>query len=598
MTGTAGSASPHRSPSRVGPIGASYTPRQRAEQLIALGRTALAAVALVAIWLDPSSPARYAQLTYALCVLYLVYAAFLATLVWLAQVSLARLGAVSHGLDLVIYTVLIYLSEGVASPFFAFFVFSLLGATLRWGWRGVLWTGLAAITAFIGAGLFAQTVLQDPDFELNRFIIRSAYLAMVAALLGYMSAYQGRLHGELSRLAAWPRNPPSERLIEHALRQTAAVLEAPRVLMLWEEAEEPWRYTASLVEGEHSWLREPPVEGAGMVSEILEGRSFLCLDCADPSAATLYVSDRGLEWWPGTPLHETLRERFAIKPVLGLALSGSRFRGHLLVLDKPDMTSDDLMLGEVLTRQVAADLEQFYLQGKLEQAAVSSERARVGRDLHDGVLQSLSGISLQLKAAQVLLGSDVDAARARLQEIEGLLAAEQRDLRFVVQGLRPVAFDPADVAASLTAHLRELGRRIEGHWNLRVELDVAVLPQPLSERLALDLYRIAQEALVNAARHGKARVARVTMAQRGDRVAVAVADDGRGFDFEGRLDLAALIRRQSGPRSLIERVVALGGELEVVSSGSGARIELSLPSAGPARRPEQGVERGADTDGR
>ncbi|HEX2219053.1 MAG TPA: sensor histidine kinase, partial [Gemmatimonadales bacterium] len=233
--------------------------------------------------------------------------------------------------------------------------------------------------------------------------------------------------------------------------------------------------------------------------------------------------------------------------------------------------------GGIVARQVIADLNQSYLQQRLQQAAVAEERARFARDLHDGVLQSLTGLALQLKTLERLIATDPKAARARLADLQALLAAEQADLRFFVRQMKPIPLSRTEVNAGLLAHLRELAARTERQWGLRVELTAGPLTRQLSEPLAHGVYRILQEALTNAARHGGATVARVELAERDDRLHLTVADDGRGFPFRGRYDLAALGLMHQGPASLKERVASLGGDLTIDSSESGARLEVSLP---------------------
>jgi hypothetical protein len=218
------------------------SPQQsRIERLIAITRVVMASAALLAIWLDPSQPARYAQIAYASLTCYLVYALALALLAWQAVVSWRRLQLITHVLDLAFFSLLIYLTEGRDPPFFVYFVFSLVCATLRWRWQETLWTAVAALTMFIGIGVYAAIVLHDPGFALNRIIIHAVYLALAAALPGYLGAHKHRVDRHMSKLAAWPRGTFREvsALIQNKLAHAADLLHALRVLMCWEEPEEP-----------------------------------------------------------------------------------------------------------------------------------------------------------------------------------------------------------------------------------------------------------------------------------------------------------------------------------------------------------------------
>ena len=135
--------------------------RQRSERLIALGRGVLAGLSLLAIWLDPSEPAKYAQSTYSLLAAYLAYALLLAAWAWTAGLIVVRLALVTHAIDGLIFTALIYLTEGPTSPFFVFFVFSLFAAALRWQWQGVLWTAFAILELAVGVAEHAGLRVGD-----------------------------------------------------------------------------------------------------------------------------------------------------------------------------------------------------------------------------------------------------------------------------------------------------------------------------------------------------------------------------------------------------------------------------------------------------
>lgn len=560
-----------------------YSPQSRAERLIAAGRVVLAAFSLLAIWLDPSEPTKYANTAYALLSVYVAYAVGVALLMWCSEAPLGRQVVITHAFDLAVFSLFMYFTEGPTSPFFVYFVFSLLCATLRWQWRGTLWTAVAALAMFIGMGVYAGEVLRDPDFELNRFIIRSVYLAVVAALLGYLGVFEQRARREISQLAAWPPVVPREirSLVREILEYAARVIGAPRALLAWEEPEEPWLRLASWSRGEFQWSREPPGAFQPLVAEPLAGADFLCPDARAPLPTVLWTSDGGFQRWQGAPLHPDLSARFAVGAVLALALRGEGFEGRLFSLDKPGMTSDDLVLGGVVARQVATRMEHFYLSRELQQAAATEERIRLARDLHDGLLQSLTATALQLETVGPLLEKEPEAARARLLEIQRLIAAEQRDLRSFVRRLKPAPLGPAEAQSDLVAGLKELAQRMERQWGLRVELSVARMEAGIPEALAHDIYRMVHEALVNTARHAGASLGRVEIGAQDNRVRITVADNGRGFPFRGHYDHAALTAMRLGPVTLRERVESLGGSLAIDSSEAGARLDITVPLVGP-----------------
>jgi len=554
-----------------------HGPAKRSERLIATGRTALAAVFLFAIWLDPSEPAAYAQETYALLTVYLGYSLLIVALLEFSDRSIERLGLLSHLIDIPAFTAFIYLTQGPTSPFFVYFVFSLLAAALRWQWRGVLSTALAILSIYIALGVYTRAVLHDPAFELNRFIIRSIYLAVVAILLAYLSAYEQQLRGELVRLAAWPRHVPPGSLIQESLRHAAGILGATRAAMVWEETEEPWLYRATLANDEFECTQEPATSAEPLVPEALAEADFLCLDATRRRPTVLYTTAAGLVRERLPPLAADLRARFAGKSILSLYLHGADFQGRLFLLDKPGLTVDDLVVGRIVARQMAAELDQFYVQQRLQQAAVSEERVHFARELHDGVLQSLTGLNLQLKALEQLIEADPKAAHKRLTELQDLVTTEQRDLRFFVRQMRPLPLSRTEVNSSLIPYLEELCERAERQWRLRVALSVGALSRQLPEALAHGVYRIVQEAFANAARHGQARAVRVDLHTQNDALRLEIADDGCGFPFRGRHDLAALNAMGEGPRSIKERVAALDGALIIESQSSGARLEIDFP---------------------
>jgi signal transduction histidine kinase len=236
--------------------------------------------------------------------------------------------------------------------------------------------------------------------------------------------------------------------------------------------------------------------------------------------------------------------------------------------------------GEVLldgsTRRVVADIQQFFSKPRIEKAAMQDERARLGRELHDGLLQSLAGAAIQLEVIARLIATDPDAAKARLRELSLLFGEQQRDLRRWIDSARATPAPAMAPVAELAAAIEKLRQRVARQHGLRVDVvlpEVGSVPRSVGEHV----YRIVQEGLTNIGKHARARIARVELRIAIDRVQLVIADDGVGFPFHGTLDLDALQHRCAGPRSITDRVAALKGTLTVASSLSGAQLLVSLP---------------------
>lgn len=555
--------------------------QRRAEYLIAIGRLVLATFSLLAIWLDPSTPGRHAQIAYALLSGYVAYSLLLTALLWRAHTPLGNLPFFTHAFDLFLFTLFMFFTEGPTSPFFAYFVFSLFCATLRWSWRGVLWTAAIAMTTFIGMGIYAGKILENPDFELNRFIIRSVYLAVIASLLGYLGLYEERQRGELSGLAAWPRiiHDEPRALAREMLRHAAGILRAPRILFVWEEEEEPWIHFASWSHGDFRYTREPPDAFGPLVAEPLHGTDFLCLDTNLPVSTVIQASPAGPQRWSGEPLNPAFQARFGIRAALSLGLEGKGLQGRLFVLDKKGMTSDDLVLGRIVANELATRMDHSNMLKQLQRSAAVEERVRMARDLHDGLLQSLTGAALQLETAQRLMEADPHKAQQRLLEIQRLIAAEQKELRSYVEEMKSSLLSRAKTDSDLATRLKELAERVERHWSIRVEMELRNLPPGIPHSLGQEIYFLVHESLINAARHANASSVRAELGVEDNHVNIIVSDNGRGFSFRGRYDHDELTTLKRGPITLRERAAALGGRLTIDSADAGARLEIAIPLA-------------------
>jgi NarL family two-component system sensor histidine kinase LiaS len=226
---------------------------------------------------------------------------------------------------------------------------------------------------------------------------------------------------------------------------------------------------------------------------------------------------------------------------------------------------------------MAAEIET--LLHERQDLAVVEERNRLARDLHDSVKQQVFATAMQLAAARSLLErnpSNADAAAGRVAEAEALTRQAQQELTALIRELRPVALADRGLAIALEGHVTDWARQTGINAAVRIQGEQAT---PLDVEQAL--FRVAQEALANIARHSHAAKMDVRVLWERDRlISLTIQDDGHGFDVD-RAD-----GKGTGLWSMRQRIAAVGGTLRITSSNSaGTRIDVSVPlGSEPDRR--------------
>ena len=537
-------------------------------------RVVLAATSLFAIWLDPAEPARFVTITYTFHTIYFAYAVVVGAIMW-PRSSAGRLPLLTLMADIAASALFQYLTVGPSSPFFTYFVFALFSSALRWGWRATIRTAIVVIVAFVAISASLSHRLGATEFELNRFIIRLVYLAVVSVLLVYLGQHEARLRHDIQRLARWPTprtNEPAKTaaaILEHGAR----MLSAGRAVAVWELRDEPWVYVATWASGTLSAERFGPADLLPVVPAALATASFVCAGTGDAEARTM-VSDRGsLKEWRGVPVHPVLADRLGTSGLGSSCFETERLSGRVFFGDISTLSPETLPLVEVIGREVGASFDQIEADKQSRQLAIAEDRVRLARDLHDGVLQSMTGIRLELEA---MASAPLDgSATARLLGLERALAIEQRELRTYINSLRPSAVAPRGV--SLEARLEDIRQRVALEWRTPISVEATGLAAPMASAVEHQVPLMVHEAIVNALKHGRPSHVAVEVQGSDDRLRVVVSDNGSGFPAAGHFDHATLVRSNVGPASLRDRVAALGGQLTIDSSELGARVEIVLP---------------------
>lgn len=217
--------------------------------------------------------------------------------------------------------------------------------------------------------------------------------------------------------------------------------------------------------------------------------------------------------------------------------------------------------------------------GRLKQQLLTEsldEKIRLGRDLHDGIIQSLYAAGLTLESVRALLKSDPAEAERRLDQIRGGLNNAIRDVRTYIQGLAPETLRRAGFARALGNLLGELRAGREAQFDLKVDDDAAAL---LSPEQSLEVLQIAREAVSNALRHGSANKITLRMHLGDWAVCLLVQDNGSGFDSNRPP------ARGHGVGNMQARAERIGASLKISSHpGNGTRILATLPVLEPAVR--------------
>jgi signal transduction histidine kinase len=205
-----------------------------------------------------------------------------------------------------------------------------------------------------------------------------------------------------------------------------------------------------------------------------------------------------------------------------------------------------------------------------------AERTRIARELHDTLLQSSQGMLLIFASAVKLLPERALEAKERLERALDQAAEAMAEARDAVQGLRGSVTDTSDLAPSLTRIAQELGAG-DSAGAAATEVVVDGTPRPLKPLVRDEVYRIAAEALRNAARHAKARRITVEIRYEGRQFRLVVRDDGVGMDEQA---LREAPTGHFGLPGMRERAAVVGGRLEVLTKpGLGTAVELSIPGA-------------------
>jgi signal transduction histidine kinase len=264
----------------------------------------------------------------------------------------------------------------------------------------------------------------------------------------------------------------------------------------------------------------------------------------------------------------------AMHSLLGVPIGAKgRSIGRLYLTNKlphGDFTADDERLVEMFALHAGIAIENARLHEQVQRLAIVEERERIGRDLHDGIIQSIYAVGLSLEDVPDLMTDEPDVARARVERAIDSLDQSIRDIRNFIFGLRPELLEQAGLVGGLAALADEF------RVNSMVDIDLETADASATDLppdLIGQLLSIAREALSNIARHSKATRGSVQVETDQYDVKLIITDNGVGFDPARPRGLG-----HQGLVNMRDRASSVGGRLDVQSgSGSGTRIIVEVP---------------------
>jgi signal transduction histidine kinase len=583
---------------------------RRTERWLATARVALTIATLITLWMEPGRGVVYSFWLYWLLTVYLAHSVVVMLLVRFRHQSTRAFRLVVHGADIVWPVLISLFTTSERGPFFLFFVFVMAAAAYRWGLWETVGTALTAVVLLwvegfvVNAGMeqvadgwlrathLPKLIMSVQHIDPQQLFMSSVYLMVLGLLLGYMSENEKKLRAErvvITRVLSSARVEAGlTQTLQEILGEVLSLYGARRVLSASQEMNsyrvflaevsrngeetQSLRWRDALPDTEASYLFNSPAD-AIYARRTAKGFDAVLLDRSGQR-----LRDGETEFLDALMRVEPFQSMGSV--AFGF---GREWMGRVFLFDPERMgdPEEELRFLQEFAQQVGPAIYNVYLMRRLRERAGAVERARFARELHDGAIQSLIAVEMQLDVVRRQSGQQ-PVVTSELSRIQKLLREEVLKLRELMQAMKSFEVDaerlPGFVADTVERFRRETGISAE----FVSEIEKLELPQKVCRELA----RIVQESLVNVRKHSGARHVLVRLAQRSGNLQLTVEDDGRGFPFSGRLSETELAITGKGPAVIRERVRLLAGELTIESNpGHGARVEVRIP---PARKTNNG----------
>ncbi|HUY14081.1 MAG TPA: sensor histidine kinase [Terriglobia bacterium] len=562
---------------------------RRVEGVLAAWRLIVGLGSIAVVCLRPESYRPYANVATGLILAYAVFAALVLLSIRSQPDISAKFRVVLHTGDVLGAASLMLFAGGPIALFLVFYLFASLAAAYRWGFKATFATAVSLVVLVWLEAVGLKVAPRLVDLTVARRFRSDAASWCIGilsggCLLGYWIARKNDHRSRRSVIGHLVREATREASIKATLSEfLCAILNlfgAGGVALVVRES------STSKV-----FLYQAGLAGTGKVefSELpLTGRNTYLFPV--PANAWCVTRRRPAAEWPlrfrALSQEGHLRSTSCSIPAEFVARNGLRsalcvsfeyrpdWSGRIFVFNASGGQREDLRLLQDLVGEVGPSIRSIYELRRLRLRARRLDRTQLAHELHDGIVQSLVAVEMELEVLRHLAAATPDQIADEMNRAQHILHEEIVSVRELMQQVKPVELPPGQLVACLA----EIVDRFRRETGIATSLSCDGRATALPPAVGREIIRIVQEALVNVRKHSRASYATVNLTRQGDGWRLSIEDNGRGFEFSGRLTQAELDLLGKGPRVIQERVRALGGEVEIESvPGRGGRLEISLP---------------------
>jgi signal transduction histidine kinase len=527
--------------------------------------------------------------------MYFAYSVIIFIMLYLHGVADSTYRLTALALDFFFAGTVTLFSGGPESPYVVLVVLVVLTAAYRSGVHGTNLTTVAcASLLYAEVRIFERwpgyfDIPHTADFRTEQLLLRGTFVIVISLLLAYTALRERRLRAESALFARVLSRAQIDGKIETAMETLFSEI-APLYL--------PRKALIALRKGNVEEVfscedfRRPDNSQTGPVRTVLQFSNLEAAAFSFP-AYTWYLKRSKRELYRPAhlafdssgrkirPLDADWKAYLPTLRVPSIMVSSFSFDDALdgrLILIGPHIRQDNkeaLRFLQNLVNRVSPFIRDIYGLRDVRAQAGDQVRFRLTRELHDGTLQFMLGMEMQIEVLRRQRTNLAAEMERRLANLQNLVHQEVMNLRGLIENTKPLNFSPKE----LPDYLAELVARFRRDTGIAVRLETGEGQITLTPGVCHEIVRIVQEGLSNIRKHSRARNVVITLSEgRAGQYKLSIGDDGEGFGFRGRVTHTQLDESHRGPGVIKERVRLIGGELTIDSNpGHGSRLEITIP---------------------